>query len=109
MADDRFILLAPGAARPGRIPLPPAFCVKAMTGDTDGRFSLLEVTLERDIPRPLQGEAMAKYTLTTGGGAASAGAALPAEELRELPHRGRTGEARAGLAATGAAAPPTHR
>ncbi|MGH1555914.1 cupin domain-containing protein [Streptomyces sp. L7] len=51
MADERFILLAPGAARPGRIPLPPAFRVKATTGDTDGRFSLMEVVLDRDIPR----------------------------------------------------------
>jgi quercetin dioxygenase-like cupin family protein len=31
--------------------MPPAFAVKAMTADTDGRFSLLEVTVERDIPR----------------------------------------------------------
>jgi hypothetical protein len=31
MPEDRFILLEPGAARPGRIPLPPAFAVKAMT------------------------------------------------------------------------------
>lgn len=51
MADERFVLLAPGAARPGRIPLPPAFRVKATTEDTDGRFSLLEVVLDRDIPR----------------------------------------------------------
>jgi len=51
MPEDRFILLEPGAARPGRIPLPPAFAVKAMTGDTEGRFSLLEVTLGKDIPR----------------------------------------------------------
>ncbi|WP_234468407.1 cupin domain-containing protein [Streptomyces sp. MBT62] len=51
MADERFVLLAPGAARPGRIPLPPAFRVKAATEDTGGRFSLLEVVLGRDIPR----------------------------------------------------------
>jgi quercetin dioxygenase-like cupin family protein len=51
MPDDRFILLQPGAARPGRLPLPPAFAVKAMTDDTEGRFSLLEVTVARDIPR----------------------------------------------------------
>ncbi|WP_328923318.1 cupin domain-containing protein [Streptomyces sp. NBC_00190] len=51
MSVDRFILLEPGAARPGRIPLPPAFAVKAMTDDTEGRFSLLEVTVAKDIPR----------------------------------------------------------
>jgi quercetin dioxygenase-like cupin family protein len=49
--DDRFILLRAGAARRGRLGLPPAFAVKAMTEDTDGRFSLLEVTVARDIPR----------------------------------------------------------
>ncbi|MFI6059208.1 cupin domain-containing protein [Streptomyces sp. NPDC051286] len=51
MPVDRFILLPPDAARPGRIPLPPAFTVKAMTEDTQGRFSLLEVIVARDIPR----------------------------------------------------------
>lgn len=51
MAEDRFILLEPDAARPGRIPLPPAFAVKATTDDTEGRFSLLEVTVAQDIPR----------------------------------------------------------
>jgi mannose-6-phosphate isomerase-like protein (cupin superfamily) len=51
MTDDRFLLLGPGEARPGRVPMPPAFAVKAMTEDTGGRFSLLEVTLARDIPR----------------------------------------------------------
>ncbi|MGW1290934.1 cupin domain-containing protein [Streptomyces sp. NPDC001118] len=50
MPEGRFILLEPGAARPGRIPLPPAFAVKAMTDDTEGRFSLLEVTVAKDIP-----------------------------------------------------------
>jgi mannose-6-phosphate isomerase-like protein (cupin superfamily) len=53
MTDDRFLLLGPGEARPGRVPMPPAFAVKAMTEDTGGRFSLLEVTLARDIPRHL--------------------------------------------------------
>ncbi|MFD8019445.1 cupin domain-containing protein [Streptomyces lavendulae] len=48
---DRFVLLGPGAARPGRVPLPPAFAVKATTADTGGRLSLLEVTLAKDIPR----------------------------------------------------------
>ncbi|KUL21376.1 hypothetical protein [Streptomyces regalis] len=47
MPADRFILLEPGAARPGRIPLPPAFAVKATTDDTEGRLSLLEVTVSR--------------------------------------------------------------
>lgn len=51
MSQDRFRVLAPGEVRPGRVPLPPAFAVKALTGDTEGRFSLLEVTLARDIPR----------------------------------------------------------
>ncbi|KPI05990.1 Cupin 2 conserved barrel domain protein [Actinobacteria bacterium OV450] len=49
--EDRFILLEPGAARPGRVPLPSAFAVKATTADTEGRLSLLEVTLAKDIPR----------------------------------------------------------
>lgn len=51
MSDDRFLLLQPDQPRPGRVPLPPAFAVKARTDDTEGRFSLLEVTLARDIPR----------------------------------------------------------
>jgi quercetin dioxygenase-like cupin family protein len=51
MSDDRFLLLQSGEVRPGRVPLPPVFAVKAMTEDTEGRFSLLEVTLARDIPR----------------------------------------------------------
>jgi quercetin dioxygenase-like cupin family protein len=51
MSRDRFILLGAGEARPGRVPLPPAFAVKARTSDTEGRFSLLEVVVARDIPR----------------------------------------------------------
>jgi quercetin dioxygenase-like cupin family protein len=51
MSHDRFLLLESGEARPGRVPLPPAIAVKARTDDTEGRFSLLEVTLARDIPR----------------------------------------------------------
>lgn len=51
MSKGRFILLEPGQARPGRIPVPPAFAVKARTEDTEGRFSLLEMTVARDIPR----------------------------------------------------------
>jgi quercetin dioxygenase-like cupin family protein len=51
MSVDRFILLESGQVRPGRVPLPPAFAVKAMTADAEGRFSLLEVTVARDIPR----------------------------------------------------------
>lgn len=51
MSDDRFILLEPGQARPGRVPLPPEFAVKASTDDAEGRLSLLEVTVARDIPR----------------------------------------------------------
>lgn len=57
MADDRFLLLQPGEVRPGRVSLPPAFAVKAMTGDTEGRFSLLDVTLIRDIPRHVHHQA----------------------------------------------------
>ncbi|MEV6688187.1 cupin domain-containing protein [Streptomyces sp. NPDC051130] len=49
--EDRFILLEPGTVRPGRVPLPPAFAVKAATADTEGRLSILEVTLVKDIPR----------------------------------------------------------
>ncbi|MBO0875290.1 MAG: cupin domain-containing protein [Pseudonocardia sp.] len=51
MSKDRFILLDAGAARPGRIPVPPAFAVKARTEDTEGRFSLLEVVVAQEIPR----------------------------------------------------------
>ncbi|MEV6554832.1 cupin domain-containing protein [Nocardia sp. NPDC051756] len=51
MSKDRFPLLDPTEARPGRVPLPPAFAVKAMTADTEGRFSLLEVVVARPIPR----------------------------------------------------------
>lgn len=51
MSHNRFLLLDSGATRPGRLPLPPAFAVKAGTADTEGRFSLLEVSLARDIPR----------------------------------------------------------
>jgi mannose-6-phosphate isomerase-like protein (cupin superfamily) len=51
MSAGRFFLLEPGEVRSGRVPLPPAFAVKAMTDDTEGRFSLLEVTVARDIPR----------------------------------------------------------
>lgn len=51
MSENRFLLLSPGQVRPGRVPLPPSFAVKAATEDTEGRFSLLEVTLARDIPR----------------------------------------------------------
>jgi quercetin dioxygenase-like cupin family protein len=51
MSDDRFLLLAPGEVRPGRIPLSAGFAVKATTEDAEGRLSLLEVTVARDIPR----------------------------------------------------------
>ncbi len=57
MSHNRFLLLDSGAARPGRVPLPPAFAVKATTADTEGRFSLLEVVLARDIPRHTHHEA----------------------------------------------------
>ncbi|WP_250572876.1 cupin domain-containing protein [Nonomuraea sediminis] len=48
---DRFYVLDQGQARPGRIPVPPAFSVKARTEDTDGLFSLLEVTVAQPVPR----------------------------------------------------------
>ncbi|MEW2527081.1 cupin domain-containing protein [Streptomyces sp. NPDC047071] len=48
---DRFLVLERGQARPGRVAMPPAFCVKARTEDTEGRFSLLEVVVAQDIPR----------------------------------------------------------
>lgn len=48
---DRFIFLGAGEARPGRIAVPPAFSVKARTADTDGLFSLLEVTVAQPVPR----------------------------------------------------------
>ncbi|WP_371618769.1 hypothetical protein [Streptomyces sp. NBC_00454] len=51
MSKDRFIKLLPGERRPGRIALPPPLQVKARGEDTEGRLSLLEVTLARDIPR----------------------------------------------------------
>ncbi|MCG5218596.1 cupin domain-containing protein [Streptosporangium soli] len=48
---ERFYLLDKGEARPGRIVVPPAFSVKARTTDTDGLFSLLEVTVAQPVPR----------------------------------------------------------
>ncbi|GHF01146.1 hypothetical protein GCM10017786_37650 [Amycolatopsis deserti] len=48
---DRGYVLARGEARPGRIPVPPAFSVKARAADTGGLFSLLEVTVAQPIPR----------------------------------------------------------
>ncbi|WP_020667302.1 cupin domain-containing protein [Amycolatopsis nigrescens] len=51
MSENRFLLLAAGEARPGRIRVPPAFSIKATSQDTEDRFSLLEVTLAREIPR----------------------------------------------------------
>ncbi|QCX74483.1 hypothetical protein C9F11_03900 [Streptomyces sp. YIM 121038] len=54
---DRFIVLDRGQARPGRVAVPPAFCVKARTEDTEGRFSLLEVVVAQDIPRHVHHEA----------------------------------------------------
>ncbi|WP_078893547.1 cupin domain-containing protein [Streptomyces sp. CT34] len=47
----RFFVLDRGEARPGRIEVPPAFSVKARTADTDGLFSLLEVTVAQPVPR----------------------------------------------------------
>jgi quercetin dioxygenase-like cupin family protein len=50
MAADGYVL-ARGEARPGRVPLPPAFSVKARATDTGGLFSLLEVTVAQPVPR----------------------------------------------------------
>ncbi|WP_438489696.1 cupin domain-containing protein [Streptomyces sp. S186] len=47
----RFFVLPRGAARPGRIAVPPAFSIKARTADTAGLFSFLEVTVAQPIPR----------------------------------------------------------
>ncbi len=51
MPHERFLLLDAGARRPGRVPMPPAFSVKASTEDTEGRLSILEVTVALPIPR----------------------------------------------------------
>jgi hypothetical protein len=48
---DRFYLLDKGSARPTRLPLPPAFSVKARRTGTDGLFSLLEITVAQPVPR----------------------------------------------------------
>ncbi|MFI6600774.1 cupin domain-containing protein [Nonomuraea sp. NPDC050536] len=48
---DRGYVLDRGQARPGRVAVPPAFSVKARTEDTDGLFSLLEVTVAQPVPR----------------------------------------------------------
>jgi quercetin dioxygenase-like cupin family protein len=51
MTAERLIMLAPGEVRPCRVPLPPAFAVKARKEDTEGRLSVMEMTLVHDIPR----------------------------------------------------------
>ncbi|MCD0442627.1 cupin domain-containing protein [Glycomyces sp. A-F 0318] len=51
MTHDRFLLLSAGERRPGRAPMPSAFSVKASTEDTEGRLSILEVTVALPIPR----------------------------------------------------------
>jgi mannose-6-phosphate isomerase-like protein (cupin superfamily) len=51
MSHERFLLLEAGERRPGRVPMPPAFSVKASTDDTEGRLSILEVTVALPIPR----------------------------------------------------------
>ncbi|MEU9113043.1 cupin domain-containing protein [Streptomyces sp. NPDC048483] len=47
---ERFFVLPAGERRPGRVPLPPGFAVKARTDDTEGRLSVLETQLHIDIP-----------------------------------------------------------
>ena len=51
MSHERFLLLGAGERRPGRVPMPPAFSVKASTEDTEGRLSVLDVTVALPIPR----------------------------------------------------------
>ncbi|MEV0051946.1 cupin domain-containing protein [Saccharopolyspora shandongensis] len=53
----RFFVLEAGQARPGRLRVPPAFAVKARSGDTGGAFSLLEVVVAQEIPRHVHHEA----------------------------------------------------
>ncbi|MEU7745639.1 cupin domain-containing protein [Nonomuraea sp. NPDC049158] len=48
---DRFYVLQPGQARPGRIKVPPAFAAKARATDIGGALSLLEMVVAHDIPR----------------------------------------------------------
>jgi mannose-6-phosphate isomerase-like protein (cupin superfamily) len=50
MTVERFLLLQPGETRPGRVPLPPGFGVKATTADTEGKFSALENQLDIATP-----------------------------------------------------------
>lgn len=50
MSADRFIHLALGESRPTRVPLLPVYAVKAGAGDTEGRFSMLEVLVTHDVP-----------------------------------------------------------
>ncbi|MFE0190565.1 cupin domain-containing protein [Streptomyces sp. NPDC058989] len=50
MPEERFFVLRPGERRPGRVPLPPGFGVKARTHDTEGRLAILENQLDVDIP-----------------------------------------------------------
>ncbi|WP_237289286.1 cupin domain-containing protein [Streptomyces gilvosporeus] len=50
-------MLPAGARRPGRVPLPPGFAVKARTHDTEGRLSVLETRLDIDIPPHIHHEA----------------------------------------------------
>ncbi|MFI9046273.1 cupin domain-containing protein [Streptomyces sp. NPDC053427] len=47
---ERFFVLPAGERRPGRVPLPPGFAVKARANETEGRLSVLETQLDIDIP-----------------------------------------------------------
>ncbi|MBT2408568.1 MULTISPECIES: cupin domain-containing protein [unclassified Streptomyces] len=51
MSSERFIKLLPGERRTGRVALPAPVQIKARTEETEGRLSLLEVTLVKDVPR----------------------------------------------------------
>ncbi|AJT67335.1 hypothetical protein T261_5719 [Streptomyces lydicus] len=54
---ERFFVLPAGERRPGRVPLPPGFAVKARTSDTEGRLSVLETQLDIDIPSHIHHDA----------------------------------------------------
>ena len=50
MSADRFIYLPQGESRPTRVPVQPAFQLKAGADDTGGSFSVLEAIVGHDIP-----------------------------------------------------------
>lgn len=50
MSTSRFIHVPRGESRPTRVPIQPVFALKAGTEDTEGRYSLLEVTVGHSVP-----------------------------------------------------------